>query len=294
MKKEITILVVVESIDVNHSSGIKGRVALIKNLSKIGYKVKVYHYSRKDIELPNIECISIKEQKFNAWYLLSRSQRVLTRVTKININPFVEKYLGFSFTFINDVNSIKKALIKIDNLNPNYVLTLSYASSFRPHKALLEIKKWHHKWLAYIHDPYPMHSYPRPYDWVEPGHSFKRSFFLDIVANAKHILYPSKLLSEWMQSYYPMQKGKEIIIPHQITESIVEKNALPIFFDTSKFNILHAGSMMKTRNPKSLIKAFEFFLEQNPKAQKKSSLIFVGKSSIYDDFIKMKQKKYRN
>ena len=43
------ILVVIESLDPNHSSGIKGRLALISNLKDCGYTLKVYHYSRKEI-----------------------------------------------------------------------------------------------------------------------------------------------------------------------------------------------------------------------------------------------------
>ena len=37
------ILVVVESIDVDDSSGSKANVALIKNLAKAGFELQVYH-----------------------------------------------------------------------------------------------------------------------------------------------------------------------------------------------------------------------------------------------------------
>ncbi|SDW86081.1 Glycosyltransferase Family 4 [Lutibacter oricola] len=288
------ILIVIESLDPNHSSGIKGRLALIKNLSEIGYKLKIYHYSQKEILLPNIECIAIKEQKISVYYLLSRLQRVFTRVTKININPFIESIFGFSFTFFNDVKSLKKTLKKERDFNPDWVLTLSYASSFRPHKALLGIPNWHSKWLAYVHDPYPMHSYPRPYDWVEPGHKFKRNLFLKIVDRAKYIIYPSQLLAEWMRSYYPNQNRKEVIIPHQIS-SVQSNNSikLPTFFDEKKFNILHAGSMMSARKPYGLIEGFEKFIKKNPVAKEDARLLFIGKISCFDDYIKNKQKELK-
>ena len=289
MLQKQKILIIVESIDVNDSSGIKGRVALIKNLVKIGCEVLVYHYSRKDIYIPNVQCVYIKEQKWNVVYLLSRLQRVFTRITKININPTIESLFGFSFTFFNDVRSIRKALKKETKFQPDWILTLSKASSFRPHKAILGIPKWHSKWLAYVHDPFPMHSYPRPYDWVEPGHQFKRNFFLEIVDKAKYVVYPSELLAEWMRSYYPNQKGKEIIIPHQIASQTIESHLLPDYFDTTQFNLLHAGNMMSARNPIALIKAFELFLEENPTAKNESKLLFIGKPSIYDSFIKEKK-----
>lgn len=290
MKLGREILLIVDSIDVNSSSGAKANVALIKNLNDAGFDLKVYHYSKKQIELEGIECIAVKEIKLSIFYLLSRLQRFFTRITKLNINPKVEAIFGFSFTFFNDVNSFKRAIRSVNLEDYDKVLTLSYASSFRPHKAILEIPKWHTKWWAYIHDPYPMHSYPRPYDWVEPGHKYKRKFFLEIVKKASKMVYPSQLLAGWMQSYYHNQKGKEIIIPHQIASTIVNEKDLPDFFNPERFNVLHAGNMMSARNPKELIEAFQLFLVENPEAKEVSNLLFVGNASVFDDFIKEQQK----
>ena len=62
MPSQRKILVVVESIDLEDSSGAKANVALIQNLHKAGYKVLVYHYTRKEIQLPGITCIAIKKK----------------------------------------------------------------------------------------------------------------------------------------------------------------------------------------------------------------------------------------
>jgi len=285
------ILIVVDSIKIEDSSGSKANVALIRNLKKAGFELLVYHYSRQDIRLDGITSVSIKEIKFSFMYFLSRAQREISKITKININPKIEFLFGFSFTFFNDVKSIKKGLQNIEHFEPDWILSLSYASSFRPHKALLGLPQWHSKWLAYVHDPYPMHSYPRPYDWVEPGHQFKRDFFWEITEKSKYVIYPSKLLAEWMGGYYYNQHGREIVIPHQIFEEVEDNgiNLLPAFFDPDNFNILHAGSMMDARNPKTLVSAFEFFLEQNPEAKSHAKLLFVGKQSVFDIFIKEKQ-----
>ncbi len=289
LKKSKNILIVIDSIDVNDSSGSKANVALIKNLAQAGFSIKVYHYSQKQIELPNIMCVSISESKASVMYLLSRIQRVFLRITKLNINPTIEKLFGFSFIFFNDVNSIKTALLEEIEFEPDWVLTLSKASSFRPHAALLAMAKWHSKWLAYVHDPYPMHSYPRPYDWVESGHQFKRDFFVDITRKSKYLLYPSQLLADWMQSYYPDQLGKAVIVPHQISNESVDMNLLPDYLNPNEFTVLHAGNMMSARNPTALIEAFERFLKQNPSAKIHSKLFFVGNSSFYDYYIKEKQ-----
>ncbi|TDE28046.1 glycosyltransferase family 1 protein [Flavobacterium ranwuense] len=286
------ILVVVDSINIEDSSGSKANVALIRNLKKAGFELLVYHYSRKKINLDGIACVSIKEIKFSFLYFLSRTQREISKITKINSNPKIESLFGFSFTFFNDVKSIKKGLMNIQNFQPDWVLTLSIASSFRPHKALLGLPQWHSKWLAYVHDPYPMHSYPRPYDWVEPGHQFKRDFFWQITEKSKYVLYPSKILSEWMGGYYYNQYGKEIIIPHQIfnENKDIDSILVPTFFNPNDFNILHAGSMMDARNPITLVVAFELFLAQNPDAKSHAKLLFIGNKSSFDTFIRDKQK----
>ncbi|MGM8362768.1 UDP-glycosyltransferase [Flavobacterium sp. ARAG 55.4] len=285
------ILVVVDSIDIEDSSGSKANVALIQNLKRAGFETLVYHYSRKEIHLEGIKCVSIKEIKFSFMYFLSRTQRKISKYLKININTKVESLFGFSFTFFNDVNSITKALEKETHFQPDWVLTLSYASSFRPHKALLALPKWHPKWLAYVHDPYPMHSYPRPYDWVEPGHQFKRDFFLKIVNHSQYLLYPSQLLADWMKSYYPGQKNEAVIVPHQIAEEIFNKEKILTYLNPNDFIILHAGNMMSARNPMSLIEAFEQFLEQNPEAKACAKLYFIGAPSCFDESIREKQKK---
>ena len=84
------ILVVVESIDIEDSSGSKANVAIIQNLVTAGFIVKVLHYTRKQIAILGAETIAIREKKRNLNYLFSRSQRLFTRATGLNINPIIE------------------------------------------------------------------------------------------------------------------------------------------------------------------------------------------------------------
>jgi glycosyltransferase involved in cell wall biosynthesis len=135
--------------------------------------------------------------------------------------------------------------------------------------------------MAYIHDPYPFASYPRPYDHVEAGHQQKRNFFLKVSEKAQFAAFPSKLLAEWMESYYPSLKGKEVIIPHQIDEDRSEPAGLPAYFKKDAFTIVHAGALMSARNPMGLVKAFQQFLKEVPEAAEKSQLVFLGKKSRY-------------
>ncbi|MDT0648861.1 UDP-glycosyltransferase [Autumnicola edwardsiae] len=274
------ILIVAESINVEDSSGSKANVALILNLKDAGFEVLVYHYTRKEIQLPGIRCVAIKEKKFNPLFLLSRLQRKLQHKLKVNLAKYLEPVFGFSFTFFNDVKSIASALRKEKTFEPDIVLTLSKGASFRPHYALLNTPKLHNKWMAYIHDPYPFHYYPEPYNWSEPGYKKKIDFFRNVSEKCKWTAFPSVLLKEWMNSKFPKLEGKEVILPHQLIE---DENSveLPHFFNPRKFTLLHAGNLMKQRSPFHLINAFQKFTTKIPEAKKDAELLLIGQSSYH-------------
>ncbi|MDD3722645.1 MAG: UDP-glycosyltransferase [Lutibacter sp.] len=287
MKK---IQVIVDSIDVNDSSGSKANVALILNLREAGFNLKVFHYTQKEIDLPGIECISMLERKQNGLYLLSRLERLFTRWTGINLNPMLEGFFGFSFTYFNDASSIVKALKKETEFKPDLVLTLSKGASFRPHYALLKLPKWHSKWMAYVHDPYPFHYYPRPYNWIQPGYKQKENFFREVSEKAKFSAFPSLLLKEWMGSYFPQFLKTGVVIPHQNAKYKVQNTLFPNYFDVSKFNLLHAGNLMKQRSPEGLIKGFNLFLKQHPEAKIDARLLLLGPASYHAKLLENHQK----
>ena len=183
------ILVISESINIEDSSASKVNVALITNLKKAGFQLKVLHYSHKKILLKDIECVLINENKFSILYLLSRFVRIFQREISININSNLEYLFGFSFTHSNDTNSIAKAILNEVKYNPNLIITLSKGGSFRPHRAMLKLPKLQKKWLAYVHDPYPFHFYPRPYNWVEKSYFHKEKFMGLITEKAKYLAF---------------------------------------------------------------------------------------------------------
>ena len=279
------ILVISESINVEDSSGSKVNVAMINSLKNCGYELLVLHYSHIEIQLPNINCKLIKENKFSIWYVLSRFQRLLYKTLKININPFVESFLGFSFYNISDTLSIVSRLKNEKEFFPDFVITLSKGASFRPHRALLKLPELHNKWIAYIHDPYPFHFYPRPYNWVEIGFNKKERFMREMSNKSKYMVFPSLLLKEWMQSYFQNIEFNGLVLPHQITDTTIPLDQTIDFLDTGKFNIIHAGNLLKQRNPKYLLDAFLDFLEFIPEAKSNSQLILVGDNSFHSDLL---------
>ncbi len=270
------ILVIVESIDVDESSGSKANVAFIQNLKQAGYELRVYHYTLKDIHLPGIDCRAIKENRRSLLFFLSRTERYLRDYFKLKLHKPLQNKLGFSFTLFNDRNSIIKALKKDQDDDLDLVITLSKGGSFRPHHALLKRPELHSKWLAYMHDPYPMHHYPKPYTWFEPGHNIKESFVREISEKAAFSAFPSLLLLQWMGQFYPgfLKTGR--VIPHQIINLDVRGIDLPPFFEPENFNLLHAGNLLGARNPEGLIGGFLKFLQNIPEAREKARLIFIG------------------
>jgi len=288
MKK---ILVVVDSINVNDSSGSKANVALINNLVEGGFDILVYHYTRINIQLKNVDCISIPEKKITLLYFLSRSQRVFTKLSKLNLAPFFEKIFGFSFTFFNDTYSIKEALLKC-NFEPDLIITLSKGASFRPHYALLGLPELHSKWMAYVHDPYPMHYYPRPYNFIEVSYKQKQQFFLEVSQKARYSAFPSLLLKDWMGSYFQNFNRTAVIIPHQNAPYEIKIFEFPTYFAISKFNILHAGNLMAQRSPKGLMDGFILFLQNNPDAQNNARLLLLGTSTDHSQMMEEYKRKY--
>lgn len=284
-KEQKHVLVIVESIDVNNSSASKGRVALIQNLSKLSIKLTVLHYTRKEIHLQGITCIAIPEKRKSLLFALSRIQRLIQRYFKINLAKRLEPIFGFSFTYFNDVNSIKSAIKSFNFLDVDYVLTLSKAASYRTHYAINKIKVLHDKWLAYIHDPYPFSCYPQPYYFKEPGYKIKEKFFKEVTTNAKYTVFPSLLLKDWMGQFFDTCNKNGVIVPHQQFELNTTDIELPDFLDSKKFNLLHAGGLLNARNPEGLLKGLLAFFKKHPQCRNNVRLIFIGNTTRFSKML---------
>lgn len=276
------ILVLAETLDLKGSSAGKANYALIKSLLTAGFEMTVYHYSYKTINLPGVESILIQERKADLNYWLSRGQRILQRLAKHNFSKSLENRFGFSFTFFNDVYSMVSALKPLRVADFDIVLTLSKGASYRTHAALLKLPEWHTQWLAYIHDPYPFHWYPKPYDWLQPGSVQKEAFFKKVAQKAKWLGYPSQCLQDWMGTFDANFKTKGVVLPHQPNVAVVIEKAFPEFFDPDHFNVLHAGNLLKQRDPFPLIQAWNLFLGQRPEAKAHAKLLLIGPGAYHE------------
>jgi hypothetical protein len=50
---------------------------------------------------------------------------------------------------------------------------------------MLKFPELHSIWLSYIHDPYPYHFYPRPFNKVESGYKAKEKLMKDIIEKSR-------------------------------------------------------------------------------------------------------------
>ena len=146
----------------------------------------------------------------------------------------------------------------------------------------MQTPDFHSKWMAYIHDPYPFHYYPEPYNWSEPGFQQKIEFFNNLSEKCKWAAFPSQLLKEWMKGKFKAFKSKSLVMPHQMVDNS-EFKILPDYFNQKKFTLLHAGNLMKQRPPFCLIQAFKDFLKENPEAVANAELILLGNASYHKD-----------
>ena len=287
----LQILVAVESIDVNDSSGTKGRVALIQNLIALGYTLTVLHYTQKPMEIKGAHCVAIPENRRSWYFFMSRLQRYIYRWFGYNISERQERRNGFSYTWCNDANAFAKALKDYHPDQFDILFTFGKGRSFRPHAGVLQVPQWHSKWYAYVHDPYPQHLYPRPYNFVENGYKQKRYFFREMTEKAQCMVFPSQLLKEWMQSYFVAIKDKSLIIPHQIAELPDASTKTTQELDPTRFTLLHAGNLLDLRDPEVVVSAYQQFLKKHPEATQDSQLLFVGKPSTFDAYLTAQQAK---
>ena len=275
-----TILVVTDSIDSNAGSGPKANVAMIENLMACGYQVLVLHNTNSKNIQPAFEHIKIKIQKWSPLYLLGAFIRVFFRHTKINLNKWIELIAGFSPDFFSTCGTLTLSIMK-QSKKFDLVITLSQGASFRPHYAALKCTSIHQKWLAYIHDPYPFHYYPRPYNWVQPGYMQKEIFFSQMAQKARWFAFPSKLLMEWMGTYFPEMEKKGILIPHQISDAKVQEFNTSHYWNPFEFNLLHAGNLLKQRPADGLINGFKLFLKNHPEAISHTKLHLIGPADYH-------------
>lgn len=263
-------LIIVESFN-NSSGGIANKI-LTQNILTIFPESKAIVGSG-DFE-PTYNIIKTK-RKITFYKLLATFQKVLTQVTKRDYHKILERIFGFSFNFYNDVILLYREVKKENLFDYNHIITLSQGASFRPHYMVLnKLKPFHHKWIANMHDPFPFHQYPRPYNWVIWNYKAQENLMNGIAQCASIVTFPSKELEGWMMSYNEF--NKTIIIPHQldwtINTTITANNEYSELLQVDEFNVLHVGTLLSERHIIDLLEVFLVFSQIHAKTK----LWFIG------------------
>jgi hypothetical protein len=107
---------------------------------------------------------------------------------------------------------------------------------------------------------------------------------LKIMEKANYLVFPSLLLKNWMESYFPVIENKSLVIPHQMNSEKIE-NILPNFFIQNQFSLLHGGNLLAQRNPKFLIEAYINFLNNYPEAKNNTRLYLIGGNSYHSKLL---------
>jgi hypothetical protein len=172
----------------------------------------------------------------------------------------------------------------IKNLNSNFdlVITLSKGASYRTHAALLRCPEFHNKWLAFVHDPYPFHLYPPPYNWKEGGYKQKEVFFKEVSEKAAFSGFPSLLLKEWMSKFFPNFSATGFVLPHQNLPNKANSVAIPDYFNRDALTILHSGNLLDHRNPFFLIEGYKTFISKHPEATQNTQLLLIGDAAAHE------------
>lgn len=288
-------IVLVDDLDVDKTSGARANFAFISSLSRY-YKVTVYHYSRIQVFIDQVDLIQIPESKNSLYYFLSRLNRVLRRKTGFDFSRYYEGKFGFSLTFQDDLKNFTNILNFIsNNCGFKILLTLSQGESFLPHFAMLKFPKLFNKWVANIHDPFPINYYPPSFAFEGLGSDIKTKKMEKVFQSSRFIIFPSLMLQYWMQEYYKIEPNKVRIIPHQIcniTNRGNETNEVLKLFDDYDFILLHAGNLLDQRDPQELISAFLSFKNEIKLKRRSVGLFFIGPIStrIFESIRKFQEK----
>jgi len=278
------ILILVESFNINHHSSAIGRSKFISALLNKKNNVTIIYPDESVPHLKNLDPTWLSGCKFKRFALSAptRTEKILDRIPKIRAIP---TYLsGFHMSFHRLILDWKLAIeTELQNETYDLVIALGTGMSFAPHFALAQ-SDVSIPWIANIHDPYPVHFYPPPYN-KKPTLLYKNQAkrFHYMLRKASCVTFPSLRLQEWMEQFYPEIKSKSFVIPHlapsdeMIASLPTTDKDTTVSLQKGKFNILHAGSLLGPRNPAYLLKAFLRFISEDSERKKKAVLNIIGK-----------------
>lgn len=248
MMESKKILAVIEEIGNISTSGAIVNFNLCNVLSK-KYEVDI-------LTLDSIDPSIVKNYSGGQMFLLPKNnlnfiQKLIIKIPVKKLYPIIAFLLGNDFFHYNRIKNIKKFLNQ-NGEKYNTIIFLSAGLGFTPHHSFY--KNLNVKTIGVYHDPYPISCYPEAFKygkkWTEYFKIKHQQKSFNII---NYLIFPSLRLYEWYLNDYKIDDKKILIIPHAINfEKIANEN-----LTTDIIKIVHTGTLLKPRNPRTFIKVFK-------------------------------------
>lgn len=197
------------------------------------------------------------------------------------LNALVVYLTGFTIYQHLEISHWRKNINKALREN-KYDLIFCYGSGqdFNCHLAMTKIKT-RVPWVANYHDPFPGSNYPEPYRVYVPLISRQQEKAnLRILKSASYVSFPSKRMADWQLGQSKWNHAKVIILPHagiELSDLPDLREDINVSIDEQYFNLLHTGTLLTPRDPRSLLRAFKSFISRSNERREFSRLTFIGK-----------------
>ena len=272
----MNILVVAECINKNKTSEGICTTNFLNALGRSSHTTDCLYMQMLQHEVDNPEWI---DQRVN---LLKIPNGFIDRLVYRSrlVRKICSRFLGINLLRERRSSRFAKNLRKLlKNKSYDLVISRTIAGSLASPKAgLKERKLLNGKWLVNFNDPVPITMMPYPY--FKGKVQFPRLTRNDeqlvqrIVAAADFISSPSELLTRHILDFTKENRKPSVTLPHIYVDAEVSDKET--FLNPEKFNIVHAGSLLKERNPQYLLEAYNRFLTEYPEVIKDVVLTFFG------------------
>ncbi|WP_435415256.1 hypothetical protein [Polaribacter aestuariivivens] len=270
------ILALVEDLRVNKTSAGICNSRILMSLVNEGHQITcLYDYFDDD----NFPWLASKNINFVRVNLLEENKAITLFKKSPKANAFPAYTTGFNFDELRKIKSWKNTIKKALKNNFDLIFVLGAGNSNLNFFAIKNVKT-NIPYIVNYHDPYPIHQYPKPY--AKPSSHvgrLKAKQSNRVMSKAFKVSFPSLRLFEWMNQFHPQLSKKSFILPHVFTKlknlNSLESDKL-VYLDTTKLNILHVGSLLGPRNPKTLFKVFNKFIKEDQEREKYFFLNIIG------------------
>jgi len=275
MKK---LLVIAECINKDSTSEGIGTCSFLNALAEGNYQIDCVFFQYVQHELEEHTHISERVNLIkirNTWvdHLIQWARPVRNRLNK---------HLGYDLLRNRRSFRFKKVLNKLLNDKEYHLIFVrTIASSLASHKAVLELSKMRDfNWIVNFNDPAPSSMMPYPYNLKLQSFSRKNRrdeiLVRNIVKAASGIASPSLLLTERFLNFTAINKDPERLFRFPHVYENLQTTAGKSFLNPSKFNLVHAGSLLEERTPRYLLMAIDELAEEDSLFRDRSKLTFFG------------------